>query len=86
MTIKLKTYERDMLDLWAEKQREIANAVELFLDLEARKIIEWNSMSSPPRVIAEFFGIDHARLEKQRANLLQKQRELNESLHATPGR
>ena len=60
-----------MLDLWAEKHREIENVLELLNDLEEQRFITWEVMRPSPRdAVYEWFGIKPAQLEKERRALL----------------
>ena len=68
-----------MLDRWAEKHREIENVLELLNDLQERRIITWEVMRPHPReAVYEWFEIDAAQLERERREVLEAQRKVNQ--------
>ena len=69
---------REQLNLWDEKGKQIEEALELITHLECSEHIEWTSCQNPRQVVCQYFGIDIQELDKERRALLEEHRQAQE--------
>jgi hypothetical protein len=67
-----------MLELWAEKCHEVERTIDLLEHLEAERAITWDTTMSMREVVCKFHEIDLRQLDRERREVLEAQRKVNE--------